>query len=55
MVFREIGFDSKPISEIGYMEEPHLKMTIGGRNTCNKGRETTTIRGGSQVRQTICL
>ena len=32
-VFREINFDSKPISEIRYMEEPHLKMTVGGGNT----------------------
>ena len=47
----EIGFDSKPISEIGYMEEPHLKVSVGGGNFCKKG-QTCGRQGGTNTRRT---
>ena len=33
----EIGFDSKPISEIDLKEEMHLKVGVGSGNSCNEG------------------
>ena len=35
--YREIGFDSKPISEFDLKEEAHLKAGVGGGNSCNEG------------------
>ena len=34
---REIGFDSKPILEVDCREETHLKVGVGGENTCDEG------------------
>ena len=38
-VLHEIGFDSKPISEIYCKEETYLKVEVGGGNSCKEGRD----------------
>ena len=35
--YHEIGFDSKPISELGLEDEAHLNVGVGGGNSCNEG------------------
>ena len=35
--YREIGSDSKPLSEIDFQEETHLKVGVSSGNTCNEG------------------
>ena len=37
MAYREISFDSNPISEIIFKEEMHLKVRVGSGNTCSEG------------------
>ena len=43
-VLREIGFDSKPISEIYCKEETYVKVGVGGGNLCKEGRDERMTR-----------
>ena len=54
-VFREIGFDSKPISEMDCSEVSHLRIDVGSGKHAEKSGARRFRRAVQQVRKIIFL